>query len=150
MDSETDEFTGITWYSDKSSPTYANVNSFHLYIGKKGNEVWMNLVIQYAASKWLFIDEYSILVDGNLYNYKADYFDVERDHSGGLIWEWYVIEVGNEEIEMLEEIINSDRAVIRHYGRQYYDDRTITDGEKQALVHVLATFEAMGGRLDQP
>jgi hypothetical protein len=40
----------------------------------------------------------------------------------------------------------SDRAVIRHNGRTYYKDRTITSNEKSALKRVLLAYEALGGK----
>lgn len=139
-----DDFADITWYYDPSTPRYTNQNSFHIYAGESDTISWLRLCIQYYADSWLFIQSYSIKVDGVTYTITPEkYGDVQRDNGGGMIWEWYDISPSAEQIEMLRAIANSNEAIIRFNGRQYYDDRTITASEKQAIKNVLNAYDAL-------
>jgi hypothetical protein len=145
-----DDFTGYTWYQDKSSPNYTNVNGFYIYFGEKGGNQTLHLVIQYHGNGWLFIESYAILVDKKIKNIDANYFDINRDMRGLGVSEWYDLVLGQREILIIEAIIKSEESIIRYSGKQYYDERIITNEEKQALKNVLAAFEECGGRLDLP
>lgn len=150
MRSDTDEVRDVTFYKDKSTPQYYDVNSFHLYIGKKGNNVWLRLRIQYTGDDWLFIEKYTIRADDQRFDIDADYFDIERDNGFGAVWEWYDGLVDKRMISIIQAIIDSEKTVLRYEGKQYYSDRTITATEKQALQNVLDAFVALGGDLNNP
>ncbi|WP_286859412.1 MULTISPECIES: hypothetical protein [Sphingobacterium] len=146
---KTDDIKNITWYYDKSTPNYSNYNSFHLYFGtQKGAKPWLNLSIQYTADDWLFIERYIIKTDNETYTITPAYGEINTDHDGGEIWEWYNAPVDQEKYNMILDIIKSKNVKIRHEGKQYYKDRTITQREKQALQNILTAHEALGG--EQP
>lgn len=63
----------------------------------------------------------------------------------GDIWEWYDTEMDNRLYEIIKDVINSKVAKIRHNGKQYYKDRTISVKEKQGLQNILDAYEALGG-----
>ena len=104
----------------------------------------MWLVIQYTGRTWLFINSYTILVDGRTYSINPGFQEVERDNGGFMIWEWYQFQVSKPDVDMIEKIANSKSAEIRYYGDQYYDDGTISKEEKQAFKNVLAAYEVLG------
>jgi hypothetical protein len=132
-----DSFSGITWYRDRSSPTYTNANGFYLYFGvKSGSKMILRQRIQYFDDNWLFIDSAKINVDGEIYNLGS--YDWERDNNSS-IWEW--IDEPLDDREMIEAIIKSKSAVIRFDGSQYYDTRTITSSQKTALKNVLFAYD---------
>lgn len=146
---KTDDIRSITWYSDKSTPQYTNSNSFHLYFGtKKDAKPWLQLAINYTADDWLFIKRYIIKTDNDTYTISPSYSEINTDNGGGEIWEWYDVAVDQEKYTMIENIIKSKNAKIRHEGKQYYKDRTITQKEKQALQNILTAYKALGG--EQP
>lgn len=141
-----DDIKGITWYTDKSTPKYYSERSdFHLYIGKESHsKPWFRMVIQYTNDDWLFIQRYIIKADGQTFEITPERFKgIERDNGGGDIWEWYDVSAGDRELEIAKAIANSKKAVIRHDGRQYYNDRTISAREKQAIKNVLAAHEVL-------
>jgi hypothetical protein len=146
MRKQYDEVQDVTWYYDKTTPSYADVNNFHLYIGKKGNGIpWLRLNIQYSDEDWLFINQYVIKVDDQAYEITPKYGEVESDHGGGDIWEWYDTPVNNHTYKIIKAIISSNKTIIRSHGDQYYDDRVISDKEKTALQNVLDAYKALGG-----
>lgn len=145
MRKKVDEVQGITWYYDKTTSSYNNVNSFHTYIGERASgSPWLRLRIQYAGDNWLFIDNYKFLIDGR--NYEITPVEVERDNNAD-VWEWYDTDADKSNIDIIKAIIESDKAVVRYEGKQYYKDRTITSAEKKALQNVLDAFKALGGNI---
>lgn len=143
-----DDMKGITWYYDKSTPKNNDVNSFHIYMGKKGSGIpWLRFSIQYKSDDWLFIEKYLIKTDNNSYTIYADR-DVERDNGYGGIWEWYDTQMTQELYDIIKDIIDSKNVRLRSEGKQYYKDRQITAKEKQGLKNVLDAYESLGGTLN--
>ena len=144
-----DDIRNITWYYDKSTPTYTNYNSFHLYMGKeKSGRPWLRFRIQYTADDWLFIESYIIKTDNGSHTIDTKYGEIETDHDSGDIWEWYDVPLNNESYSIIKDVINSKTVKLRHNGKQYYKDRTITATEKQGLKNILDAYEALGGQLN--
>lgn len=141
-----DDIKGITWYYDKGTPQYTNYNSFHLYMGKeKTGKPWLRFRIQYTADDWLFIQSYVIKTDNDSYTISTSYGEVETDHGSGDIWEWYDVPMNNRLYNIVKDVIKSKTVKLRHNGKQYYKDRTITEKEKQGLQNMLDAYEALGG-----
>lgn len=137
-----DEIKEIEWYYDHATSEYINTNDIHLYIGvPKHGDPFLRLRIRYTADNWLFIEKYIIKADDSKYTMLPGYFNVQRDNSGGEIWEWYDTSPTSNEIEMIRSIIESEQTTLRHEGSQYYNDRTITNSEKRALKNVLDAYE---------
>lgn len=143
MRTKVDKIDGVTWYHDRSTPRYANYNSFHLYLGKRANSSpSIRLRVQYNADDWLFIESFLVVADGNRFEYGPA--DFERDNDSE-IWEWYDEPATSRDLNMIKAVIASRDAVIRFNGRQYRKDRTITSTQKKALQNVLDAYEALGG-----
>lgn len=135
-----DSVTNKTWYYARSTTSYVDVNSFHLYMGKdKGSDPYLRWKIQYAGDDWLFIKKFTFNVDGNISVYDDVYSDIERDNDSN-VWEWYDVVPNDSDISLIESIIKSKKAVYRSEGDQYYKDRTISDKEKSALKDILTVY----------
>lgn len=144
-----DDIRNITWYYDKSTPTYTNYNSFHLYMGKEKSGIpWLRFRIQYTADDWLFIESYIIKTDNGSHTITTKYGEVEKDNDSGDIWEWYDVPLNNETYNIIKDVINSQTVKLRYNGKQYYKDRTITATERQGLKNILDAYEALGGQLN--
>lgn len=148
MRTNVDEMKGITWYYDKNTSKYNNVNSLHLYMGKeKDSKPWLRFRIQYKGDDWLFIENYTIKTDNETYTF-TPFKNVERDNGSGGIWEWCDEKVTKRTYDIVQDIIDSKSVKIRHNGSKYYKDRTISSREKTALKNVLDAYEALGGNLN--
>lgn len=132
-----DEFEGNIFYRDPRTPYYANVNFIYPYIGQKGDEYWLRVKFQYAASDWLFINSGILLVDGEKYTISGTW---ERDNNSS-IWEWLDIPVGDTERVILRKVANSKSAKIRYIGNQYHSDRVITKKEKSIIRKTLKIYD---------
>jgi tetratricopeptide (TPR) repeat protein len=133
-----DSFESMTWYRDLSSPTYSNRNAFYLTFGASGTtkySLWLK--VTYFDDDWLFVNQARVNVDGVIYDLSCSNW--ERDNNSD-IWEWCDIQLDDR--GMIEAIIKSKKAVIRFDGSKYYDTRTITSTQKQALRNVLKAYDA--------
>lgn len=141
-----DDIKGITWYYDKGTPYYTNDNSFHLYMGKEeSGKPWLRFRIQYAAEDWLFIQSYVIKTDNESYTISTSYGEVETDNGIGGIWEWYDVPMDNKLYSIVKDVIKSKTVKLRHNGKQYYNDRTISEKEKKGIQNILDAYFAFGG-----
>jgi hypothetical protein len=140
---KTDSVTNKKWYYARTTTQYIDSNSLHLYMGQEqGSDPYLRFRIQYAGDDWLFINKFTLNVDGEVFVIEPDYGDMERDNDSD-VWEWYDINPSDENVSMLKAIMNSKKAVIRCEGDQYYRDRTITATEKKALKAVLTGYNAL-------
>jgi hypothetical protein len=150
MNKKYDDVNEITWYRDKTSPTYVNYNGFYSYIGQSsGSKPWLRLAIQYAADDWLFIESYIIKVDGRTYTISENsYGEIKKDNGSGGIWEWLDREVGSSEYEIIKAVANGKEVKIRFSGKDYHKDKIITQQQKTALKNILDAYEALGGDMN--
>jgi len=140
---KTDSVTNKKWYYARTTTQYVDSNSIHLYMGQEqGSDPYLRFRIQYAGDDWLFINKFTLNVDGEVFVIEPDYGDMERDNDSD-VWEWYDTNPSDENVSMLKAIMNSKKAVIRCEGDQYYKDRTITSTEKKALKAVLTGYNAL-------
>ena len=124
-----------------------NQNGFNLYTGGTiGSTPGLFLEIQYEGSDWLFIDSYFFNVDGVTTEITPSYGDIERDNDTR-VWEWYNKALTSDQLDLIQRIIKSKKAVMRLQGSQYYKDVTITATQKAALQRVLIVFQGLGGDL---
>lgn len=136
-----DEVSGVTWYRDPLTTKYDNRESIHFYIGtKEGMKTSLRFRIQYVADNWLFIEKYTISVDGANYTYVPR--EMKRDNNAGKIWEYFDDPATESTIEICKAIAESKKTIIRHIGK-YHDDREVTEKEKKALGNMIVAYEAM-------
>lgn len=151
---EEDLVRGIKFYYASTFPYYesygywgADVRCFVLpYLGVQGNSVWLRLVCDYTADDWVFFKKIIFAVDDQRYYRYYNYNDVVRDNAYGDIWEYVDIEVGEEEIELLKAIANSENTIVRFEGDTYYDDVVIKDSDKEAIKEILLIYEYLKNR----
>jgi tetratricopeptide (TPR) repeat protein len=139
-----DKFNEITFYTDRTTPYYADNSKFYLYIGKRaGSEPYLRMEVRYSDDDWLFVDRAEIKVDGSVYDFELSSSDWDRDNGSGDIWEWADVPATEYHLTIIDKVINSKSAVIRFTGSQYYDDRSISSTQKRAFVNVLNAYEAL-------
>lgn len=137
-----DKIENITWYHDKTSPTYNNSNNIYLYIGHQIGSTWLRARFQYTSDDWLFIESITVVADGRKFE-RTGLFERDNDSR---IWEWLDSSVSHDDLEMMKAIASSKDATVRYIGRQYRNDRTITAKEKAAIKNVLVAYAALGGK----
>lgn len=139
----TDEIKGITWFSHKSEPVIDT--HMALYFGTKdGSSAGypLRMKLHYFADNWLFINSVTIKADDQIFN--LENLNFERDNGSGSIWEWSDSAV--DDMAMLNKILSAKKVVIRFDGRQYYNDFTLPDSQKNAMKEVLLAWQRYGGK----
>jgi hypothetical protein len=146
-----DEMADITFYSSKTSPKYRNANGFYLYFGKRTNGTFtpLRLVAQYFGNDWLFVEKAWAKADGTRVDIPtaSGRMGWERDNGSGNIWEWsdYALR-SSAEIEAVTRIAFSKTVTVRYVGRQYYDDKKLSEKQLAALREVIVAYEAATGK----
>jgi hypothetical protein len=137
--------SGITWYSDPSSPENVNTDAFYLYAGKRGCEVWLRLRIQLVSEKPLNVARLQVKADDKTFELSDPRF--KRDSDGKLNWQWLDEKVTTDHLVMLFTITAAKIATLRIFGASQSEDFTIPEAEKDALKTVLSVYTALGGKL---
>ncbi|MFC2023109.1 hypothetical protein ACFLT5_00025 [Chloroflexota bacterium] len=143
----TDMVRGSTWYYHVDNPEDPESTWIGLNIAAKDDDLRLVLFIYYTAEEWLNINEYLVGADDQAFTLTPGLGEVEREGSDGRVYESYQTEVSQSQLEMIEAVIRSEVAVLRHVGDQTFKERAITMEEKNAMLVTLAVFEELGGDL---
>lgn len=145
---KSDEFSNDNkkWYKPKSAPVYTNANGLYCYFQtENGIPSNLRLRIQYHSDDWLFFKRVQFSIDDKAYEYIP--MDTETDSgNGGRIWEWSDESVSESEKALVNALANAKRAKMKLIGRQYYDIKTISQEQINAVKKTLELYEAMGGK----
>lgn len=137
----TDEFTGTTFYQHPSKPRYADSRTYFLpYLGASKGQVWMRFVVHYTADDWLFIEQASFNIDGDIVPLPDTEWKRDNDSE---IWEWTDIPVALPIRALLHRIADSKKTVVRFEGRQYFNNVTVSADDKQAIKDMFTAEEAL-------
>lgn len=132
-----DAVVGSRFIEAKSSPDYASVDAFQIYLSGTQNSIGgLRFLARYAGSDWVFFEKITVNVDGRIFNLNFSYFEVERDNGSGGVWEWVDIVPSSENITMLKLIVDSKSTLVRFQGENYKNDRELTAKEKKAISDV--------------
>jgi hypothetical protein len=137
---KTDEFETNFFYQDPSSPKFINMNAFYIYYSKISDDsdrARLLIKTQYLSDEWLFINSVEYSIDGEVYSGGDCFKDWESDNDSE-IYEW---STGfDPSFNILVKILKSRTTKIRYQGRQYYDDRYVTNAQKSAIYRVLKVY----------
>lgn len=136
-----DKVTKTTWYKQENQ--HPDTTHIRAYIGQKeGSRPWLRQHVHYFDDKWLFVKGYTMVIDGETFEYPNAEF--KRDSSTKGIWEWEdKLAFSKEEVDILRKIANSKETIIRYQGSTYYYDYYVVDGEKDRLKDVLIGYDAL-------
>lgn len=140
MLSEYDKYETVTWYYNSIFKHYNNSNNVSLYVGCKDKQVWLCFRASYYGSDWIFFDSAKFSYGEETATLFFSHSDVERDNSGGYVWEWINIAAGDKDV--LRAIAESPDASIRFAGK-YVHEHKLTKREKSAMLQVLDGYEAL-------
>ena len=146
-----DDQTGITWYTDQTTPEDITGDAFYLYVGKKGCDVWLRLRMQHASEKPLSVMRVQIKADEKTFELSEPRF--RHSSKGKLAWEWYDEPVTPDYLLMLFKIAASIESVVHYIGQYRPDEKTvtaihtITAPQKEAVKNMLGAYHSLGGKL---
>lgn len=138
-----DDVSGTTWYENPYYTHYNNKNLFSIYIGKKGDNIWLRLKMSYEGEDWIFFEQAYLSYDENTMQIPFNrYENKESDHDGGQVWEWIDVTVSDDLLSYLRGMVNGKTLKMRLSGK-YTHTRTLGSYERKTLQDVLLAYDVL-------
>lgn len=134
------------WFEPKSAPQYTNRNGLYCYFQtENGIPSNLRLRFQYYADDWLFFNRIQFAIDGKAYEYIPN--DTETDSGdGGKIWEWCDQSLLQSDKELIYALANAKSAKMKIIGRQYHDQKSISQEQIKSIKQTIDLYNALGGQ----
>ena len=139
-----DDVEKVTFYHHPDVKMDFPGNYFGLYmVTPSSAPPYLRWKFMYADDDWLFIEALTLSID-NEPNIKIPCsFAMERDHSGGRVWEWHdEVVKSDKDLSIFARIAQAAKVTLRFEGRQYYKDRVLSTKEKQAMLKMMEVYKA--------
>lgn len=144
-----DEFSEnkICVYLHKSFSIFDNVNSTSCYFTTSNEGIQpLRFNLKFYNDDWIFIKHLSLLIDSNVFTiYPIDI--INTDTKGGMISE-IVDEDISYKYDLIKALYRANNVKIKIYGSQYYDIRTVSKKELNAIKETISLYKIMGGKCD--
>jgi hypothetical protein len=138
----TADFDGSSWSRHPQSPRYQDIRDYvTLYLLESGSRTKrLQLFVNYTSrDQWLFVQNAQVNIDGDVTRLPVSRWYRDNDTE---IWEWGA-SVGTQAIDIARDIANSERAVIRFNGQQFYDDFVVSNRDKKIMREMLAMWDVI-------
>lgn len=139
---EEDKVRDAVFYYPQHFPKYIDDRTYALcYVGQDDTSVWMRIRYDYVGRDWVFWQQLYYQIDGATDSRTFNYFDIERDNEGYLVWEYIDYTAQAADLRLFAAIAESDEALIRFQGdggKQY--DLTVSQADKDAIRDALALY----------
>jgi hypothetical protein len=136
IDINVDKVDQITFLMHKE---LNNKNTIRPYISIQDKKISLRIKTGYYSSNWLFVHSYKIAIDDKRIK-KVDKFKRDILYAGNII-EWTDKVAFTEDIQLIENIVNSKETIIKFYGKKYYDSKTISVYEKRLIRDTLFLYK---------
>lgn len=137
---EKDEFKGARFIYAEKSPRYNDNNYLQIYISSNDEGASLRFKPMYKSNDWLFVQKLDVVIDGKPYPFNLKGARWQRDNSGGKIWEWVDVPVNKDLLLVLNGIAYSKESKVRYTGNQYYNDRVVTNKEKEQIKSIMNLY----------
>lgn len=137
-----DEMAGITFYFTPGGNLRTVGNRFGLYLAiPDDGQPYLRFKWMYHGENWLFVEKVHVKIDsGATVAIPYGHFTVERDNSGGGVWEWMDDSVPTSSLPFFDAIAAGKRVMIRMEGSQYIKDRQLSAAERAAIGKILKAY----------
>ena len=139
-----DDISGITWYKQNEFVHYYNTNLTSIYIGEKGDSVWLRLKMSFTGNDWIFFERAYLSYEGNTLEIKFNEYENKKTEilSGGSVAEWIDVTVNKKDTPFLKALANSSVAKMRLEGK-HTRDRLLSEKERKGILEVLKGYEVL-------
>jgi len=121
-------------------------NGLDSYIGVKSiididnRAISPYIKVLYIGDGWLFANSIKIVADE--FTWEGGDLKFSREViRGSTVWEYSLLRLDNELRSVIEKLIKSKKAIIRIYGKQYYNDIKVSNRMKRDLSSFLAIVD---------
>lgn len=111
------------------------------YIIYKNKEGTLVNQYYYKATNWLFINKILVKYDSDFLS--KEKLSINQDNDSMNTWEWHANFASKDDLMMLKGVADSNNAVVRFYGKNYYSDREVTDFHKRQISSILEIHEIL-------
>lgn len=139
---EYDDVSGITWYYNPYYVHYLSKNLVSLYIGQKGNDVWLRLKMTYHGDNWIFFKNAYLSYDGNTYDIYFDEYQDKETEVGSGVSEWIDVSVSGSTLDFLKQMVNGKNIKMRLSGK-YTRTRDLSTNEIKGIRDVLLAYDVL-------
>jgi hypothetical protein len=135
----------VIWFEPKAAPEYVNDNGLFCYFKTvNGVPEKLRFRFQYYAQDRLFIRKIQFLIDGVTYEFIP--FETKSDNGkNGKIWEWIDQELSPDDREFIYTLATAKTAKMKIVGRNYFDEKVVTQEQIKSIKQSLDLYRAMGG-----
>lgn len=133
-----------TYISPKGIDTISRKIHLAPYLSTDGKIKTLYIDLGFQEDDWVFFNEITFNVDGDLTTVKIKKSDVQKDTIwGDGIYEYISLSQSKYAniFKLTEKIINGKKVKVRFTGDKYYTDYIITDKEKQGLKDIYELYK---------
>lgn len=137
-----DEVEDTVWYTPTKIWTFKEGGVCPIVMAST-NGSSAAICFRYAGNDWVFMDKVIVKTDSNKYDLSLAGYEVKRDVrrlQGGFVEERVYLDVTPEKYDMLKDIADSNKTIVRFSGDKSYD-LEVTDHNKQLIRTFLSCFE---------
>lgn len=144
LDSKYDDMYNTTYISPKGIDSISRKIHLAPYLAIEGSIKTLYIDLGFQEDNWVFFNEITFNVDGELTTVKIKKSDVQKDTIwGDGIYEYIPLSQSKYAniFKLTEKIINGNEVKVRFTGDQYYTDYVITNNEKQGLRDIYELYK---------
>lgn len=145
LKADKDEVRQITFYKPSTMPKYRNTRTYLLpyiaYDGKTSPN--FRIKYNYCGNDWIFWNKIIFAVDDVRYTKRVGDFDTVRDVANLKVVESLDEWASLDEKNILRQIVDSKKTIIRFEGDDYYYDLIMDAADKKAIGEVFAAYDLL-------
>lgn len=144
LDSKYDDMYNTTYISPKGIDKISRKIHLAPYLAIDGSIKTLYIDLGFQEDDWVFFNEITFNVDGDLTTVKIKKSDVQKDTIwGDGIYEYIPLSQSKYSniFKLVEKIVNGNEVKVRFTGDQYYTDYVITNNEKQGLKDIYELYK---------
>ena len=130
-------------WADETSISATERCFFTAYLVSQNNGIKAHILANYTGEHWVFFNQIMITTDENQYTLAVNPFNVKRDDSRESIWERLDIAAGDSDLDMLRDVISSEKTVVTFKGYEYEADYIISESDREGISNALKVYDCM-------
>ena len=139
--------SGRIWLTSKKKGTLGAAPGIMPYIGFVNKRVYLRMAISYykysqSYHSWIFVESFTINVDGMTYRINPDYSDIDRDNGTNWIREKLDTIPTEDEIIMLKRLGNGNSVTIAYNGDDYFEYK-LTQEDMNEIHYIMNVYDEL-------
>lgn len=137
-----DYSTQTTWYTHRESDDQLAHTPLYLYIGQRGEELFLRMRVQRTATEHARWQGYEVKTAHESFRLGIEPKEIRTQKIHGGIWQWHDLLVGPKERRLIGAIIRSQQGSVAFFGDDAQQVR-LTPAEVRQIGQMLEGFDAL-------